>query len=248
MILAFDTSSALTSVAVADGQRVVIERRHLDARRHAEALAPLLMEVLAGVDGSAITSIACGVGPGPYTGLRVGIASALAVGAAWAIPVHGVCSLDAMAAAVLDTHGVDAVGGVCIASDARRREVYWARYSADGSRVDGPRVARPDEVGEPERRGDWAGHGAAIHAASFGPLLCGDDSEDPCSYPHASWVARCAASLLAAGESMAQGNVPLDAHGQDSGATSRALAGATLLLPRPLYLRRPDAVAPGGTS
>ena len=102
MILAFDTSTALTSVAVIDAGQVVSERVHLDARRHAEVLAPMLSDVLPGLDRYGVTAVACGVGPGPYTGLRVGIASALAMGAAWSIPVHGLCSLDALAASVLD--------------------------------------------------------------------------------------------------------------------------------------------------
>ena len=92
MILAFDTSSALTSVAVVDGDEVVAEASHLDARRHAEVMSPLLVTVIAGIDRARIDAIACGVGPGPYTGLRVGIATALAVGLAWEIPVHGICS------------------------------------------------------------------------------------------------------------------------------------------------------------
>ena len=144
MILAVDTSSALTSVAVVDGQRVVVEASHLDARRHAEVLAPLLADVVAGIDPASIDAIACGVGPGPYTGLRVGIATALAVGVAWQVPVHGICSLDAVAAAALDH--VPRADGLSVALDARRKEVYWARYSADGQRLEGPRVAAPDAI------------------------------------------------------------------------------------------------------
>src|SRR5512133_2504875 len=102
-------------------------------------MAPLLADVIAGVDTARIDAIACGVGPGPYTGLRVGIATALAVGVAWQVPVHGICSLDAVAAAALDV--APAPDGLCIALDARRKEVYWARYSGLGQRLDGPRVA-----------------------------------------------------------------------------------------------------------
>ncbi len=244
MILGFDTSSALTSVAVIDGTRVIAERRHLDARRHAEVLAPMLAEVCNGIDTTTISAVACGVGPGPYTGLRVGIATALAVGLAWEIPVYGICSLDAIAAAAFASTGSVAEGDVLVAADARRSEVYWARYSAGCVRIDGPRVARPADIDTGLRSGAWVGHGAAIHADFFSTVVVRDDVEDPLSYPQASWVAMRAASLLAAGSSADDSDVvPLDSHGDDSGATARALGGAALLAPRPLYLRRPDAVA-----
>ena len=242
MILALDTSSALTSVALVDGQDVVIELAHLDARRHAEVMAPLLADVIAGIDHASIHAIACGVGPGPYTGLRVGIATALAVGVAWQVPVHGICSLDAVAAAALDQR--PAPDGLCVALDARRKEVYWARYAADGTRLEGPRVAAPATIDPLLRSGLWAGHGAEINSDDFGTVLpvAGDDASVE-GYPRAAWIGRRAWALLSAGVSEATAMVPLDAHGDDSGATAHALDGATLLPPRPLYLRRPDAVA-----
>lgn len=211
MILALDTSSALTSVAVVDGENVVAERSHLDPRRHAEVFAPLLAEVLAEVDPTRIVAVVCGVGPGPYTGLRVGIVGALALGSVWEVPVYGICSLDAVAAASQST----APGPVTVAVDARRSEVYWAEYDAEGVRRRGPRVGAIDDVA------------AAVVD----------------SLPQASWIARCAARALAAGEVAAVADLPLDLHGEDSGSTADALAGARLLQPRPLYLRRPDAVA-----
>lgn len=253
MILALDTSSALTSVALVDGQDVVIELAHLDARRHAEVMAPLLADLLAGLDPASIDAIACGVGPGPYTGLRVGIATALAVGVAWQVPVHGICSLDAVAAAALEQSPAlwrtpdvvaPAPDGLCVALDARRKEVYWARYAADGTRVEGPRVAAPATIDPLLRSGLWAGHGAEINADDFGTVLpvSGDDASAE-GYPRAAWIGRRASALLSAGVIEATALVPLDAHGDDSGATAHALDGATLLPPRPLYLRRPDAVA-----
>jgi tRNA threonylcarbamoyl adenosine modification protein YeaZ len=212
MILGIDTSSAATSVAVIDGETVLVERTHVDARRHAEVFAPLLDEVLAEVDADLIDVVACGVGPGPYTGLRVGVASALALGAVWQVPVHGVCSLDAVAAAAQEDRPGRAV---TVAVDARRSEVYWAEYDADGHRVRGPRVM------------------------SAG-LLTSDAVSD---LPGAAWIARCAARALAVGDRPPAIDLPLDVHGDDTGSTADALAGARLLLPRPLYLRRPDAVA-----
>lgn len=211
MILALDTSSALTSVAVVDGETVVIERSHLDPRRHAEVFAPLLAEVLAEVDRSRVDAVACGVGPGPYTGLRVGIVAALALGSVWEVPVLGVCSLDAVAAEAQSTTS----GPVTVAVDARRSEVYWAEYDAAGVRRRGPRVAPADAV-----------------TADVVDVL-----------PHAAWIARCAARALASGDTPLATDLPLDRHGEDSGSTADALAGARLLQPRPLYLRRPDAVA-----
>ena len=212
MILAVDTSSALTSVAVVDGSSVVIERSDLDARRHAESIGPMLAEVCAAVPQAAIDAVACGVGPGPYTGLRVGIASAIALGLAWEVPVYGLCSLDAIAAQVrAERPGLD---GMVVASDARRREVYWAQYDRLGRRVAGPRVMPAEDAG--------------VEAAQA----------------HAAWVGRRVAELLAAGEGIADVVPRLDAHGDDTGASAASLAGAALLPPRALYLRRPDAMEP----
>jgi tRNA threonylcarbamoyl adenosine modification protein YeaZ len=241
VILAIDTSTALTSVAVTDGHVVVAELRHLDARRHAEVLAPMLREVLAetGVGAEAIEAVACGVGPGPYTGLRVGIATALAVGLAWRRPVYGVCSLDAIAAAAL---GAGATHPLGVATDARRKEVYWATYSTDGARSSGPLVSSPADIDADLRAGTWAGHGVLAHAEVFGPGVISEDVASALMYPHACWIGRRAHALLEAGEAVESSIVPLTAHGADGSATSTALRGRGLLAPMPLYLRRPDAV------
>ncbi|MFT3714589.1 MAG: tRNA (adenosine(37)-N6)-threonylcarbamoyltransferase complex dimerization subunit type 1 TsaB [Gordonia sp. (in: high G+C Gram-positive bacteria)] len=134
---AVDLSPDQTPVAVAE--RVV----H-DHRRHAEVLTTLMAEVLAeaGWTGADLDAVVVGCGPGPFTGLRVGMATAAAYADALAVPVHGVCSLDAVAAAV------EADGGerpLLVVTDARRREVYWARYTA-GTRSAGPDVCAPDAV------------------------------------------------------------------------------------------------------
>lgn len=246
MILAFDTSTALTSVAVIDAGNVVSERCHLDARRHAEVLAPMLAEVLHGIDREGISAVACGVGPGPYTGLRVGISSALAIGAAWGIPVHGLCSLDALAASVLDE--ADPPEVVCVATDARRRELYWARYDATGRRLDGPLVSRPEDLDDVTRGGPWAGHGAEVHRDELGVVLDFADSsaseESSRRYPHACWVGRRVEALLAGGAHSGVMAAELSVHGDDGTPTSTALRGLDLLPPLPLYLRRPDAAEP----
>ena len=240
MILAMDTSTALTSVAVVDGQRVIAQRTELDPRRHAEVLAPLLAEVLteSGVGQDDIDTIACGVGPGPYTGLRVAIATARALGLAWRRPVVGLCSLDAVAAAVV-AGGTSGEFGV--ASDARRREVYWGWFDADGRRVRGPQVMRPLDIDAHQRAGAWAGQGAREHQVDFGSLL-GREDDSALRYPYAEWIARRALDLLAAGGNVARPHILLAAHGGDGEATSRVLSGMGLLPPEPLYLRRPDAV------
>jgi tRNA threonylcarbamoyl adenosine modification protein YeaZ len=238
VIVAIDTSSALTSVAVVEGDAVLGHGSHLDARRHAEVIGPLLAEVLAGVDPESVQAVACGVGPGPYTGLRVGIAAALALGVAWGRPVHGLCSLDAIAAAACAAApSAVPAAGLHVASDARRREVYWAGYDRDANRVAGPRVARPEQLDPELRAGAWAGHGAAEHPELFPAVL-------DAGYADAAWVGRRVQALLAAGAAQAHVDLPLDAHGEDSGRTSAALEGTALLAPRPLYLRRPDAAAP----
>lgn len=241
MILAVDTSGALSSVALVEGGEVLDERRHLDARRHAEVLSPMLADLLRNTARGSVDAVACGVGPGPYTGLRVGIATAIAVGRAWDVPVHGICSLDAVAMAVLARPDASAVG---VALDARRREVYWACYSSDGERVEGPRVSLPAEMEPGVLAGPWVGSGALLHPEAFAEVVDAGDLE--AVHPHASWVGRRVEALLVRG--VARGTPPpnLDEHGADSGATAASLAGAALLAPRPLYLRRPDAVPAAG--
>lgn len=243
MILAFDTSSALTSVALVDGDHVVAAREHLDPRRHAEVLAPLFAEVRERIEPGAVEAIVCGVGPGPYTGLRVGIAAALAVGAAWDLPVHGICSLDAVAAAAMD-EWPDLGDGVHVALDARRSEIYWAGYGADLRRNIGPRVGPAAGIESEQRAGVWAGHGALSQSSPFGRVLV--PADDLAAYPRAGWVGRRAVALLQSGVVARPDSVALDTHGSDEGATARSLDGAALLPPRPLYLRRPDAMTPGG--
>lgn len=245
MILAFDTSTALTSAALVDGSRVVAERAELDSRRHAEVQAPLLRQVLAdaGGDISSVTAIACGVGPGPYTGLRVGIATARALGLAWGLPVIGVCSLDAIAEAAIDA-GVP--GAFAVAADARRREVYWATYDSRGDRVDGPLVTRPADIPAAARELAWCGQGATAHAETLGPsTVAGAVASSSLLYPHAAWLGRRVARLLAAGVTVTPATPTLAAHGDEGAGTAEALAGAALLPPEPLYLRRPDITMAG---
>ncbi|MDV2474762.1 tRNA (adenosine(37)-N6)-threonylcarbamoyltransferase complex dimerization subunit type 1 TsaB [Rhodococcus zopfii] len=160
LVLAVDTATpAVTSglVRLGDGAAQDLEtlavRVTENPRAHAEVLTPLILECLAeaGCEPADLDAVVVGVGPGPFTGLRVGMATAAAFGDALGIPVHGVCTLDALAA---DVFAADVPPGsdLLVVTDARRREVYWARYSG-GSRVEGPEVRKPAEVtAAPSRR------------------------------------------------------------------------------------------------
>ncbi|BBY43922.1 tRNA (adenosine(37)-N6)-threonylcarbamoyltransferase complex dimerization subunit type 1 TsaB [Mycolicibacterium celeriflavum] len=141
LILAIDTATPAVTAGVVrlDGLEVLAERVTIDARAHAEQLTPNVVAALtdAQVTVADLGAVVVGCGPGPFTGLRVGMASAAAFGHALGIPVRGVCSLDAI--------GIQTSGDVLVVTDARRREVYWARYR-DGIRVDGPAVNAPADV------------------------------------------------------------------------------------------------------
>ncbi|SHG02897.1 tRNA threonylcarbamoyl adenosine modification protein YeaZ [Jatrophihabitans endophyticus] len=166
-VLAIDTSSPAVTAGVvlvaegADGAdagiTVLAERAPLAARGHGELLAPALAECLgaAGLAPADLGAVVAGVGPGPYTGLRVGLVTAAAFADALGVPAYGVCSLDAIAAQAQDESRP--AGDLVVLTDARRKEVYWARY--DGrERTAGPDVARPANV---PLAGVAAGAGAA---------------------------------------------------------------------------------------
>jgi tRNA threonylcarbamoyl adenosine modification protein YeaZ len=175
LLLAMDTSTPAVTVALHDGDQVVAQSLAIDARRHGELLAPGIESVLAqaGATSRDLTDVAVGTGPGPFTGLRVGLVTARTLGVALAVPVHGVCSLDALAFRAADD---GAVGDdpFLVATDARRREVYWAAYESvpDGSvgtmprRVHGPDVSRPDDVPVDGRA--VVGRGADLYPDALG--------------------------------------------------------------------------------
>jgi tRNA threonylcarbamoyladenosine biosynthesis protein TsaB len=142
VLLALDTSTPAVTVALHDGEHVVAESTTIDARRHTELLGPAIVDVLnsAGVDRQQLTEIAVGVGPGPFTGLRIGLVTARMLGHVLGTPVHGVCSLDIVA------YGVAVPGPFVVATDARRKEVYWAAYDDPGRRTAGPDVAAPSVI------------------------------------------------------------------------------------------------------
>ena len=130
MLLAIDTSAGTTVAVVADDGRVLAKRSTGDTRRHAEVIGPFLHEVLhaPGVSAAALTGVVTGIGPGPYTGLLVGIAAARAFAFARGIPLLPVPSHDAVALALVE--GGIAAGRFSVVTDARRREVAVTTYSA----------------------------------------------------------------------------------------------------------------------
>jgi tRNA threonylcarbamoyl adenosine modification protein YeaZ len=209
LVLVVDTSTPAVTAALVrvddSGVALVEERRHVDARAHGELLAPAIDDLLA--KPHELTAIVAGLGPGPFTGLRVGLVTAASMGHALSIPTYGVCSLDGIGALT---------SGVClVATDARRREIYWAAYD-DGVRVGEPAVDRPAEVlarVEP-RPAHAAGDGAVLYADVLGLPVTAEPR-----YPQAAPLAEAALDRI------------------------RTSAPSEILTP--LYLRRPDAVEPG---
>jgi tRNA threonylcarbamoyl adenosine modification protein YeaZ len=212
LVLALDTSSAAVTAGLVrvEGDVVgpVAEQTTLDARGHGEYLAPLIAGCLDDVSAQPgdLDAIVAGTGPGPFTGLRVGLVTAAVLSSTLGIPAYGVCSLDAIGNSARDE------AALLVVTDARRKEVYWARYE-HGRRTDGPGVAKPDAVAT-DGVSAVAGAAADLYPDSWSDLPRRLDR-----YPAPFSLVRCALDRLTAG------------------APSDPLT--------PLYLRRPDAVAPG---
>lgn len=160
IVLAIDTATPAVTAGVvrvdAGNLETLATRVTVDARAHGELLTPHITAVLgaAGIGFDQVDAIVCGTGPGPFTGLRVGMVTASALGHGLGRPVHGVCTLDAIAA------DVDDADDFLVVTDARRREVYWARYE-HGKRTEGPEVGPPAGL---------RGTAAAGHAAELAGL------------------------------------------------------------------------------
>ncbi|MFC4590490.1 tRNA (adenosine(37)-N6)-threonylcarbamoyltransferase complex dimerization subunit type 1 TsaB [Sphaerisporangium corydalis] len=216
LVLAFDTATPAVTAALHDGARVLAESTTIDARRHGELLVPSIAEVLreAGAALGDVTAIVAGSGPGPYTGLRVGLMTAQALSSTTGAPAYGVCSLDALA------YASGLTVPFVVATDARRKEVFWARYADMRTRLSGPSVDRPDDLpGEPL----LVGAGARMYAGVLGEGRLVDGAPD---FPLAGALAALAAEHLAA-------------------LPDPAAPGGVLTAPVPIYLRRPDARVPG---
>ncbi|MFI0908061.1 tRNA (adenosine(37)-N6)-threonylcarbamoyltransferase complex dimerization subunit type 1 TsaB [Streptomyces sioyaensis] len=226
LLLALDTATPAVTVALHDGSGVLAESRQVDARRHGELLLPAVDRVLAeaGHKLDAVSDIVVGVGPGPYTGLRVGLVTAATFGAVLGVPVHGLCTLDGLA------HASGLTEPFIVATDARRKEVYWARYAARPSpgdpsgatdsapplsvtRLTEPAVDRPADIADEVAGVPAVGAGALLYDTVFTGVR-----RDGPEHQSAAALAALAAQKLAAGEEM--------------------------LPPQPLYLRRPDAQVP----
>ena len=253
LLLALDTATTAVAVAVHDGTRtlaeVLIDGGATAMPRHGELLAPALEQVMAdaAVGMGDLTHVVCGVGPGPFTGLRVGLVTAAVLARTQGVPVVGVCTLDALARQALQaSHGSAADddgaagtgGGVAVATDARRREVYLARYDASGRRTWGPRVLTPADAVAGCGGLPVVGPGALLHAGVL--RAAGVTVGGPVAVSAAA-LAAFAAERLRAGDPLpdpAATYVVGASH--DDGAATMVPWG---LLPAvPLYLRRPDAV------
>ncbi len=216
LVVVVDTSTPAVTAALAevssDGVTVLAERATVDGRAHGEILAPQLAACLttAGVTMSQVGAVVAGVGPGPFTGLRVGLVTAASIAQSLGVPAYGVVSLDGLGAAAPTPEPT------LVATDARRKEIYWAVY-LDGGRLTDPAVGRPADVvaGLPAEGGPVRalGDGAIRYADVLG-LPVADEPR----YPVASVLATLAAPWVLAG------------------APSEPLT--------PLYLRRPDAAEP----
>jgi tRNA threonylcarbamoyl adenosine modification protein YeaZ len=227
LVLALDTATPAVTAGVVElmpdsPPRLLARRVTVNSKAHGELLTPHLQEALAeaGHRLADLDAIVVGSGPGPFTGLRVGLVTAAALGQALNRPVYPVPTPDAIALDALrlmtdPASGSPAGRPLLVATDARRKEVYWAAYDAAGRRTDGPHVDRPaDLLAKLPAVAEAAGEGAELYADVLGlPVV-------EARYPSpVSLVAVAAGELLA-------------------GARPAALT--------PLYLRRPDAVEPVG--
>jgi tRNA threonylcarbamoyl adenosine modification protein YeaZ len=187
-MLAFDTATPVVTVALHDGTRVLSVETALGARRHGELLAAMIERVLAagGVGRTDLEAIAVGTGPGPYTGLRAGVVTARVLASALRIPAVGVCTLDVLARAAA---GAAAGREFIVAADARRKEVYWARYGPAAQRVGDPAVGFPAAMTS----------AASCPVAGEGPVLYPElfPCPIPPRYPDAADLAEIAARRLA---------------------------------------------------
>jgi tRNA threonylcarbamoyladenosine biosynthesis protein TsaB len=183
VLLAFDTATPHVTVALHDGEDVVVELRAERSMKHAEQLAPLIEQAMAraGIVRQDLTAIAAGVGPGPFTGLRVGLVTARTLAFVLEIPVYGVCSLDVLAVEAADSGAVSTE--FVVATDARRKEVYLARYDERGNRLEGPVVDKPATLATDDV---VVGEGGLLYPDAF-PHRAGPAA------PSAGWLARVVA-------------------------------------------------------
>jgi len=214
LLLAIDTATSAITVALHDGEGVLAESSTLDPRRHGEFLAPGIAEVLrqAGRSAAQVSAVVAGTGPGPFTGLRIGLVTARTFAFARGIPVFGVCSLDALAHQAWLQDAAELGESCVVATDARRKEVYWARYviTVGGVvRKGEPMVAKPETMADEVRGLPVVGRGAELYPNCFGRRV---------------------------------GPLDVSAGALAGLAALRLAAGVELSPAEPRYLRRPDAM------
>jgi tRNA threonylcarbamoyladenosine biosynthesis protein TsaB len=196
LILAIDTSAVASAALVSDDalEGVVASFSTEDTRSHAEVLAPEIQQLLleASVGGADIDALVVGVGPGPFTGLRSGIANARTLSFVWGKPLYGLMSLDAVALEVAESTA--AAPEFLVVTDARRKEVYWARYSLTEGQLpvleDGPHVSFAADL--PDLPAYGAGAGLYADALKADP-------EFALEQPDALYLGQFALARLAAG-------------------------------------------------
>jgi tRNA threonylcarbamoyl adenosine modification protein YeaZ len=187
------TGARLTALP-GDGLVTLAERTEVAANRHGELLAPLIEQVLrtAHVAPAQLGAVAVGLGPGPFTGLRVGVVTAKAMGDALGVPVYGESSLRVMAALPTGPRS----GGVAI--DARRKQVYWAAYEG-AECVAGPDLSLPEVAAEHLLAADVRrvfGEGPFLYPEQFAAFTSFDDAK----YPRASSLVALVRDRAVAGQ------------------------------------------------
>lgn len=153
-VLAIDTSVGV-SVAILRSNGELTQSQAVDHGMQGELTAELISQVVAnsGIEISEITDVVVGVGPGPFTGLRVGLVTAAVFAHARGIPIQGICSLDAIAF----DYGKPCV----VVTDARRKELYWARY--EDKRIGEPQVSKPEDLLAQFPDSEFVGPGAQLY-------------------------------------------------------------------------------------
>lgn len=222
LILAIDTSAVASAALVTDDapESVLASFATEDTRSHAEVLAPGIDAMLesAGVAGQDVDALVVGVGPGPFTGLRSGIATARTLAFVWGKPLHGLVSLDAMALEVAESTA--AASEFLVVTDARRKEVYWARYSLDDGQL--PVLEDGPHVGFASALPDLPAFGAG--AGLYGDVLRAHP-DFAAKQPDALYLGQFALARLAAGDTLLD-STPLylrESDAQVPGPRKRAL-------------------------
>ena len=161
-VLAIDTSVGV-SVAILRSTGELSQSQAIDHGMQGELTAELISQVVAesGLEISEITDVVVGVGPGPFTGLRVGLVTAGVFAHARNLPIHGICSLDAIA--------FDYAKPCVVVTDARRKELYWARY--EGNRRGEPQVSKPEDLLVQFQDSEFVGPGAQLYPDSISGRL-----------------------------------------------------------------------------